>query len=920
MAIQAGSKVSITGKGKDNALPQLNALFLPLVQTCRQVVAGYEPDWEHGETPEKFNGYVVNQHGELVELWLTQAPVIDWSMLSQCRSLETLVITSSALTEFPEALLSLVSLKTLDFSFNQLSQLPEHLGQLKSLNYLFLMNNQLTQLPDSLGQLSSLQALLLSSNQLTQLPDTLGQLSSLRHLFLRNNQLTALPETISQLDSLLGLKVQDNPMPIPDPSFHRLNPQEQIQTLLAIQSSDLQPLKQAKILVVGDERVGKTSVINRLLGHSHNDNQSSTQGIDISQHSFADFSANIWDFAGQELTHQTHQFFLTERSLYLYVLDAQKEDNQARDTHWLNTIKSYSENSPIIVVVNHSDQNLNYRFDRQRYQDDFQIVEVIYTSACNLNTLTEPVKIQLGDSIDKLDAAITRQLPKLPGIDRELPESWHQVKKAMEGFKQQQNVIAKDVYEAQCQKAGVLGKPLQTALLKILNSIGTVVAYPNDFRLRLTQILKPEWVTNAVYKIVRSPSDTPGFYSEQAIGIILDGDYTAIHQQWLIDLLIKFELGFRLPENNELLIPMRPPPVRPEFDKSRYQKGLNIRFNYHRRGLLKLNVLPQLIVRMHHYVDEQTFKYWRHGLFIRLNDCQGVIISDETNQSIEVYFTHHNEDARNLLQWIRTNLKKIEQSQIKANKDNALPYIEEIALFDEQCSNILGHENYQRIERAHAKGKETLNLEVKDPQTGEPDDQDFNVAKLLGLYQSKNSQDFEPRETTKFLINALLRLTELRAKIIHEQEDDINDRLRESLRSGGFSIRDQSRGGFSGSGNGVGERDLVILDQYGQQASLIEAMVLTSATKKTITSHYQKLVNQYNTQGNPVDFLLTYAKVKNFTGLWQKYQGHIQQITDVTDDFTDKSNLKVGSSKVPIEGSDQGREVIHLLVNFGVTP
>jgi GTPase SAR1 family protein len=29
------------------------------------------------------------------------------------------------------------------------------------------------------------------------------------------------------------------------------------------------------------------------------------------------FRVNIWDFGGQEIYHQTHQFFLSKRSLYL---------------------------------------------------------------------------------------------------------------------------------------------------------------------------------------------------------------------------------------------------------------------------------------------------------------------------------------------------------------------------------------------------------------------------------------------------------------------------------------------------------------------------------------------------------------------------------------------------------------------------
>jgi internalin A len=831
-----------------------------------------------------------------------------------------LSLANNELVKIPKNISKSSKLQHLNLTKNKITEIPNSIGLLKNLHILIIDNNLITKLPFEFTKLDNLRALFANNNKIIEIPKNINKLSNLSHLLIENNQIKQFPNSMIKLKGLINLTIQGNPIPIPDSSFHKLNPQEKIQTILAIQLSETKPLNQAKILVVGDERVGKTSVINRLLGNPHNENQTSTQGIDISELSFNDFDTNIWDFAGQEITHQTHQFFLTERSLYLYVLDAQKEDNQARDLHWLNTIKSYSQNSPIIIVVNHYDQNLNYVFDKLRYQEQFKIVDIIYTSACNLNTLSEPEKYKLGDSISKLNIAITRQLPMLPGIERELPESWHKVKQAMENFKKKQNVIDKDTYEKECENAGVVGKPLQNALLKILNSIGTVVAYPDDFRLRMTQILKPEWVTNAVYKIIRSQSEASGVYSEDVIGTILNSDYKVTHQQWLVDLLIKFELGFRLLDNNQLLIPMRLPSVMPEFDKQRYQRGLNIHFNYHRIGLLKLNVLPQLIVRMHQYVDEQTTKYWRHGMFLRLNDCQGVIIADEPNQCIEVYLTHRDDNARNLLQWLRSNLERIEQSQINASQSKTLPYKEEIALFDEENSKIIGHVNYQRIERAFSNEREIINLEVKNSETGEVDDQDFNVAELLGLYQSQYRKPLELSECIKFLVKVMLRLTELRAKVIEEKEDDINDRLRESLISAGYSVTDQSRGGFSGSGKGIGERDLVLLDEYGQQATLIEAMILESAVKETMESHYKKLTNNYNTQGNKFDFLITYAKVKNLEGLWKKYKNHLKVLDDMTERFCDKHNIKVGRTNIPIEDSDQTRNIIHIMVNFGVKP
>lgn len=882
----------------------------------------------------------------------------------QLKSLESLRITHSNIKEIPDQIINLHRLRALDLSGNSIIKIPECINKLdtllnlelssnslteiptllfncQNLNFLNLSKNHIDKIPDGIKNLKNLQILILNDNKITALPSVIGSLKDLNFLFLFNNKITEIGDSLTPLKNLVSLdlgnnkiknlknklpsigqelNLEGNDLIIPDLSFHELTPNEKIEVLNNFDEATLKPLKQAKILVVGDERVGKTSIINRLLGNSHNENQTSTQGIDISVLTFNDYTANIWDFAGQELTHQTHQFFLTERSLYIYVLDAQKEDNQARDLHWLNTIKSYSADSPIIVVANHSDQNSNYQFDLQRYQGNFNIVQVISTSACNLNTLTEEVKNKIGNSIERLTSEISNQLPKLNGINRLLPESWHKVKESIELYKKTENVIAKDIYDSECQRQGIDVKPLQTALLKILNSIGTVVAYPNDFRLKLTQILKPEWVTNAVYKIVRSPSSTPGVYSEELISNILDDDYTLLQQQWLIDLLIKFELGFRLQDNHDLLIPMRLPSVTPEYNRNSYSKGLNIRFNYHRKGLLKSNTLPQLIVRMHNYVDERTSKYWRSGMFVSLKESKGIITADEHNQSIEVKLTTRDENARNLLQWIRSNIEAIEKSQINASKDKSKPYNEEIALFDDSYSQVVGYVNYDRIERAFSKEKDSISLEVINPDSGEIEDVDYDVAKLLGLYKRSENHMLGQYEMIGFLAATLLRFTERRAKIISELEDDINDRLKESLNSKGIIVSDQSRGGYSSSGKGSGERDLVILNEYGQHEAIIEAMVLTSAAKKTISQHYEKLVNNYNTHGNPADYLITYAKVKNLNYLWRQYKNHLDLDEDITNNFVNKANIKIGRSDIKIDDTEQTRSIFHIMVNFGVPP
>ena len=89
--------------------------------------------------------------------------------------------------------------------------------------------------------------------------------------------------------------------------------------------------------------MGKTCILNRLINNTYTENPS-TEGIDISAWYFCEenqeYKLNVWDFGGQEIYHSTHQFFLTERSLYLLVWDALAEEEYGRIDYWLKTIQS----------------------------------------------------------------------------------------------------------------------------------------------------------------------------------------------------------------------------------------------------------------------------------------------------------------------------------------------------------------------------------------------------------------------------------------------------------------------------------------------------------------------------------------------------------------------------------------------------
>lgn len=67
----------------------------------------------------------------------------------------------------------------------------------------------------------------------------------------------------------------------------------------------------------------------------------STEGIDIEEWSpVPDLTLAAWDFGGQEVYHNTHQLFLSHRSVFLLVFNMAVALESNRIIGWLNAIQS----------------------------------------------------------------------------------------------------------------------------------------------------------------------------------------------------------------------------------------------------------------------------------------------------------------------------------------------------------------------------------------------------------------------------------------------------------------------------------------------------------------------------------------------------------------------------------------------------
>ncbi|MGA1864608.1 MAG: ADP-ribosylation factor-like protein, partial [bacterium] len=119
-------------------------------------------------------------------------------------------------------------------------------------------------------------------------------------------------------------------------------------------------LNEARIIILGDKGAGKTCIARRLIDSDApmTTDDESTAGVNTMHWRLEHENINvrIWDFAGHTVTHAVHQFFLSERCLYIIVYDGRTEERN-RLEYWLNHMKNYGGDSKAIILVNKRDQH-----------------------------------------------------------------------------------------------------------------------------------------------------------------------------------------------------------------------------------------------------------------------------------------------------------------------------------------------------------------------------------------------------------------------------------------------------------------------------------------------------------------------------------------------------------------------------------
>lgn len=646
------------------------------------------------------------------ELDLTgNSPGISLSFLppqiAQLTALEKLSLSGNlSLKELPPEIGRLTNLVYLDLRFTDLKTLPPEIGKLIKLRELYLSSRALVTIPKEIGSLTNLRRLRLggfqaerfpksgaywqdpdesklqtlpselwnlvnlthlnlSCNRLTSLSSDIGTLTRLKELDLQDNNLTELPVQFANLTNLQLLALHHNPLlkiPYEILAQYR-NPAKIIDFYLQLRRSERKPLNEAKILIVGQGGVGKTSLIKRLLINEFDPYENKTEGIDINSWNVdingQEVHLNIWDFGGQEIMHTTHQFFLTKRSLYLLVLDARQGEQESRLEYWLRIIQSFGDESPVIVISNKCDQQLP-NLDRRGLCAKYPFIKDFIEVSC----LT-------GQGVEKLKETIITQVSKLDYIHDEIPSSWFTVKTKLEGMKEE--YISYDHFKIVCQTEDITEERDQQILLDLLHDLGVVLNFSDDFRLKETNILNPEWITEGVYQILNSNIlfQSKGVLLRQMLLNILDSNiYPSNTHPLIIDIMRKFELCFDFEgfTDQKFLIPdllSREEPYTGEWSLL-HCLGFQIHYN-----ILPSSVISRFMVRSNVFIHKNT--YWRNGVVLTYGGNRALIKADFEERRVFIYITGRQETRRDFLAIIRAQFEYIHRTIPKLEAKEKIP-------------------------------------------------------------------------------------------------------------------------------------------------------------------------------------------------------------------------------------------------------
>ncbi|WP_225587819.1 COR domain-containing protein [Methylomonas fluvii] len=482
--------------------------------------------------------------------------------------------------------------------------------------------------------------------------------------YIGGNKFTELPFEICQLSKLKTLDLDDNPLnpalqsaydACQEGSYEGYAP---LWAYLISLELNAEPLYEAKLVLVGEGNVGKTTLLKALKGTTENaprQGEPTTHGVEIDRHALrlahpdkdgVEVQLNAWDFGGQDVYRVTHQFFFSKRSLYLLVWEPRNNVQQGRLDEWLDMIRlRVGDEARVIIISTHCKSGGHLaRIDKADFQRRYGDMIVGFHEVDSL-VLDETSGEMTG--IAELKKLIAAAAAKLPQMGMGFNLAWKAARDELLDLPE-----PRIAYSAFCQTCAAHGLSEIDAdtLAHLMHDLGYIVHYADDENLREDVVLKPEWLTKAIGFVLenRATAEREGLLPDDQLyqvwhehGFAGEPRYTSELYPFFLRLMEKYDVCYRLLDGKASLVAQHVPQVRPElpwFPEDDAPAKLRRIAMICAMEEDPPGLVPWMIVRTHDYAVNQNSHrlHWQKGMFLR-HGAHGEAMLEKRDREFHLY-------------------------------------------------------------------------------------------------------------------------------------------------------------------------------------------------------------------------------------------------------------------------------------------
>lgn len=693
---------------------------------------------------------------------------------------------------------------------NDLEKLLPEIKKINNLNWLYLDHNALTDISFLKG-LKGLTSIYLRHNKISDI-SPLKDLTNLDDLHLFGNHL---------LKDKIRFSI-DNPN----------NPKAIIREYLdwdeAKKNNTLTLLNEAKIVLVGQGNVGKSSLRISLKEGKCIERQKKTEGLEVVEWDLAidanrTIKFNIWDFGGQEIYHTTHQYFFTSECLYILVTDysGRVEWRTNRVSYWLSTIqmiaKEENNNSkPVVIIVgNKSDEKGNYKSSQETIENEIEKLKEKFNELDIIGFF--PVSCYEGDNIhhpiepnnECLVDVIKDQHSKI-GADRQISQKYVDYKEEI--IKSGKDFIKVNEFSDFC--------PLHTESMRIIfNSIGIITSFCDNHKIKSEKlrnliVINSEWITNGIYKILSANhilETNNGIATRDELRGLLDenkypflDDIIEMMREYYI-CRVKLMDDFEGNQVEKFFFPKfysnKTPAFVHSYKINNLETQLIYRYDY---SFISDNIIAFFIIKAD--IKFEITNFWKDGAYIAEDEAQAIIEADNEENSITVIAKGGN--AESLLTQIKNIFNDIHRMDfIPKPKNQALIPLNIDTKFNKEQFRVENRlqEISDRIEKLEREKIIIMNQQFnnKDTQVVSQGNQNEVHDNTLNYQNNIHQIDFhrlndELRELKEILMQKASTVEEGIAigkvdKAIEASQDKDESKVIKSLKEGGKFVLDTAK-------------------------------------------------------------------------------------------------------------------------------